>query len=233
MLGSVGFVSTGAGELLILPVLPRVPSSPRPALPLPFPSRCHLCPCLERWGEQHLGVLFLETLPCLALDAFVDQPRRTGFHVDPAEPCARRFQEVERAGSREVSWEPTKADHQRCLVFAGRRIAERLNDSERMFHLKEVCFPAWLCISKLSLCCGPGLVSKGPKCSVFDGSQAQDCLGCGSQLQSRVVAVPALVPQTPACESASPRVLLGAALTLPHTHEGPSSLSLLSPAALV
>lgn len=175
----------------------QCPKSPHPALLLPFPSRCRPCPCLERWEEQHLEVLFLETLPRLALDAFVDQSRRTGFHVDPADPSARRFQEVERTGSREVSWEPTKTDHQRCLVFAGSWIAERLNDSERMFHLKEVCFPAWLCISKPLLCCGPALVSKGPKCSVFDGFQAQDCLGCGSELHSRVMAVPALVPPNP------------------------------------
>lgn len=155
----------------------------------------------------------------LALDAFVDQSRRTGFHLDPADPCARRFREVERAGSREFSWEPTKADHQRCLVFAGSRIAERLNDSERMFHLKEVCFPACLCISNPSLRCGPGLVSTGPKCSVFDGFQA----GIAWAVLCQPCALP-LVPQAPclSLELCSPSLV----------PTGPSSLSLLSPAVM-
>lgn len=163
MLGSVGSVSRGAGESLLLPILPSVPSSPHPTLVLPFLSRCRRephCLCLERWGEQHLGVIFLENRGVLALDAFVDQSRRTGFHLDPADPSAQRFREVERAGSREVSWEPTKADHQRCLVFAGSRTVERLNDSKRMFHLKEVCFPAWLCISNPRCAVGP---ARSPK----------------------------------------------------------------------
>lgn len=128
--------------------------------------------CVGRGGESSTWDCFPGSCAVLALDAFVDQSRRTGFHLDPADPCARRFREVERAGSREFSWEPAKADHQRCLVFAGSRIAERLNDSKRMFHLKEVCFPACLCISNPSLRRGPGLVSTGAKCSVFDGLQA-------------------------------------------------------------
>lgn len=72
--------------------------------------------CVGRGGESSTWDCFPGSCAVLALDAFVDQSRRTGFHLDPADPCARRFREVERAGSREFSWEPAKADHQRCLV---------------------------------------------------------------------------------------------------------------------
>lgn len=81
---------------------------------------------------------------CSALNAFMDQSRRTNFNLDPADPSAQHIWEVAQASSRKASREPTKAYHQRYLVFAGNRIVERLNDPERMFHLKGACFPAWL-----------------------------------------------------------------------------------------
>lgn len=140
---------------------PILPILPHPALLLPFPpSQRHRSPwCVWRGGRAAPGSCFPGRS---AVPGSVDQPR-SGFHVDPAAP-------LHGALGAGLSWEPTKADHQSCLAFAGSRIAERLNGSEGMFHLTEVCVPGWSAFPTPGCALGPAWSAEEQSAACVMGS---------------------------------------------------------------